>query len=75
MVQKDLANQEPVIRKLCKAIDKVAERTGNKASPLVDKKEEMLDMYRAVQVMARDKQNQLHDILKEVRSKGIHFPF
>jgi hypothetical protein len=68
MLLKDLQNQEPVIKKLCAAIDKMAKRSGKASSPLVEKKAEMLDMYRAVMVQGRDKQNELQDILKEVKA-------
>ncbi|ELT90303.1 hypothetical protein CAPTEDRAFT_205084 [Capitella teleta] len=68
MVLKDLQNQEPVIKKLCAAIDQHADRSGSPTSPLVAKKADMLESFKIVQVMARDKQNELHDILKEVKA-------
>ena len=53
-----------------KAINDVAKacqnETNNRHSPLLEKQGEMNELYSAVQLAAQDKQNQLHDILKEV---------
>ncbi len=40
--------------------------SGEQQSPLLEKQAEMNEMFRTVQVTARDKQNQLHDTLKQV---------
>ena len=44
--------------------------SGNQAIPFQEKQEEMNELYKSVQITARDKQNQLQDILKEVREIG-----
>lgn len=57
------------MRKLNHAVDKLVERSGNKSknSPLREKQVEMNDSYKTVQILARDRQNELQDTLKEVR--------
>ena len=70
MTQKDLQVQDRCIKKLNHAVDAMVERSEStgRATPLSDKKEEMNEMYRTVHVLARDKQNQLQETLKEVRT-------
>ena len=56
--------------RLNKAIDEVAKscqnENNNRHSPLLDKQIEMNELYSSVELTAQDKQNQLHDVLKEV---------
>ena len=40
--------------------------SGQEHSPLLEKQADMNEMFRTVKVTARDKQNQLHDTLKQV---------
>ncbi len=66
LIIKDLKYQEPTIKKLNKAVDEMIERAGPQSSPLAAKQEEMNEQIKTVQIYARDKQNQLQDLLKEV---------
>ena len=63
-----MKNQEPTIKKLNETVTSMAERSGGKAAGLSAKKEEMNELFRNVQISARDRQNQLQDILKEVKA-------
>ncbi len=40
-------------------------------SPLLEKQADMNEMFRTVKVTARDKQNQLHDTLKQVSTASV----
>ena len=67
MLQRDLKNQEGTVQKLNQAVDSHMTRTGKKSGPMIDKQQEMNELYHTVQILARDRQNELQDTLKEVR--------
>ena len=58
------------MKKLNRAVKDVVESSGRSSSPLLEKQEEMNDLYKTVALMAKDRQNQLHDILKEVSQEN-----
>ena len=47
-------------------VDEMITSSGQEQSPLLEKQTDMNEMFRTVMVTARDKQNQLHDTLKQV---------
>ena len=47
-------------------VDEMVASSGQEHSPLLEKQADMNEMFRTVKVTARDKQNQLHDTLKQV---------
>ena len=47
-------------------VDEMVASSGQEQSPLLEKQADMNEMFRTVKVTARDKQNQLHDTLKQV---------
>ena len=65
--QKELVNLDPVIAKLNGVIEMTAERSGKTSALLLEKRDEMMNMYLDAQVLARDKLNELHARLKQVR--------
>ena len=50
MLQKDLKNQDPTIKKLNVAVSEMADRSGGKAAALQEKAEEMNELFKDVQV-------------------------
>ena len=68
MMQRDMVNAEPTVKKLNLAVAKLVDRAGKQGSPLKDKMEELNETYHSVKIMARDKQNDLQDRLKEVKA-------
>ena len=50
-------------------VDEMVASSGQEHSPLIEKQADMNEMFRTVKVTARDKQNQLHDTLKQVGSE------
>jgi len=83
LVQRDLANQEAIIQELNDIVGTMTQEGSNKSktgdrgggggagdrgSPLLEKCQEMNESYAVVQVMTRDRLNELQDRLKEVRN-------
>ena len=66
LVQNDLANQEPMVTYLNEAVAELIEQGSGPSSSWREKQGEMNELYEAVCIMARDKQNRLQDTLKEV---------
>ena len=66
-----------IIFRLNKTINDVSKactnENGNRHSPLLEKQTEMNELYSAVELAAQDKQNQLHDVLKEVLKHSFFY--
>jgi len=67
MVQDDLDNQEAVVRALNHNLAEMrAGDKGSKHSPLLDKQEEMNELWKSVNSSLRDKRNRLQEKLTGV---------
>lgn len=67
MIQDDLDNQEAVVKALNNTLADMSLQDGSyKHSPLLDKQEEMNELWKSVNSMLRDKRNKLQDKLTNV---------
>lgn len=67
MVQDDLDNQESVVKALNNSLAEMnANEAGGKHSPLLDKQEEMNELWKSVNSSLRDKRNKLQEKLTGV---------
>lgn len=74
MVQDDLDNQEAVVKALNSSLSEVkAEEAGGKHSPLLDKQEEMNELWKSVNSSLRDKRNKLQEKLTGVSFLCVMF--
>lgn len=66
LIIKDLKSQERIVGRLNGAVDDMVAQSGEAACrPLREKRDEMNEYFRNVRLTARDKHNQLQDVLKE----------
>ncbi len=61
-----MKNQDSSVKKLNASVNRMVDQSGGRTSPLLEKQSEMNELLRNVQILTRDKQNQLHETLKEV---------
>lgn len=68
---KDIASQKGIIHKLDDTIQTVVRRSGRKSSPLAERQQEMMSLFREVQASARDRRDELLDRLKQVQQTSL----
>ncbi|XP_013386319.2 LOW QUALITY PROTEIN: microtubule-actin cross-linking factor 1, isoforms 1/2/3/5-like [Lingula anatina] len=68
LLQRDINKHGAMVTTLSEAVEAVAARNATGAPALKDKQEEMNELWKAVNIYALEKQNQLQDLLKAAKA-------